>query len=189
MYPALLALLVTAGAEDSRLAVIRPAPDFALTTQDGKELRLADLRGKVVLVSFIFTTCNGSCPATTARMSQAQGELERQGLLKGDRVRLLSITLDPKRDTPAALRRYMKLYDLDAAHWAFLTGPPARVDKVVRAWGMWTRPAANGQLDHPSRIFLLDGRGRVREVYSLEYFKPAWVVEDVRLLLKDAPRR
>jgi protein SCO1/2 len=184
--PTLLAVLLAAGAEESRLAVIRRAPEFVLTTQDGKELRLADLRGKVVLVSFIFTTCSGSCPATTARMSQAAGELERQGLFKGDRVRLLSITLDPRRDTPAALRRYMKLYDLDSAHWTFLTGPPARVNKVLRDWGMWARPAANGQLDHPSRIFLLDGRGRIREVYSLEYFKPAWVVEDVRLLLKEA---
>src|SRR5262249_8643097 len=50
------------------LPVIRTAPPFALTTQDGKPLELADLRGKVVLVSFIFTTCNGSCPATTARL-------------------------------------------------------------------------------------------------------------------------
>jgi protein SCO1/2 len=185
LFTTLLAVAPAAGAEDSRLAVIRPAPDFTLTTQDGKELRLADLRGKVALVSFVFTTCNGSCPATTARMSQAAGALERQGLFKGDRVRLLSITLDPKRDTPAALRRYMKLYDLDAAHWTILTGPPPHVEKVLAAWGMWTRPAANGQLDHPSRIFLLDARGRLREVYSLEYFKPAWVVEDVRLLLKE----
>jgi protein SCO1/2 len=181
----LTAALAAAGSGENgpRLAVIRAAPDFTLTTQDGKPLRLADLRGKVVLVSFVFTTCNGTCPATTHRMAQAADRLKAEGLFKGDAVRLLTITLDPERDTPAALRRYRELYDIDPAHWDFLTGEPAEVRKVHAAWGMWARPAANGQLDHPSRVFLLDRRGRVREIYSLEFFKPAWVLEDVRLLL------
>ena len=50
---------------------------------------------------------------------------------------------------------------------------------------MWARPGAGGQLDHPSRVFLLDARGRMREIYNLEFFKPAWVLEDVQLLLKE----
>ena len=50
---------------------------------------------------------------------------------------------------------------------------------------MWVRPAANGQLDHPSRIFLVDPRGRIREIYNLNFLKPAWVVEDVELLLQE----
>jgi protein SCO1/2 len=179
------ALLAGAAPEASRLAVIRPAPDFTLTTQDGAALRRADLRGKVVVVSFVFTTCNGTCPATTHRMGALAQALEQHGLFKGDRVRLLSITLDPARDTPEALRRYMRLYDADPVHWTFLTGPPAQVRKVLSAWGMWARPAAGGQLDHPSRIFLVDPRGRIREIYSLEFFKPAWVLEDVRQLLRE----
>ena len=56
----------------------------------------------------------------------------------------------------------------------------------MAAWGMWAKPAKNGQLDHPSRVFLLDARGRVREIYSLEFLKTAWVVEDVRELLNEA---
>jgi protein SCO1/2 len=171
----------------SHLAVIRKAPGFALTTQDGKALRLADLRGKVLLVSFVFTTCNGSCPATTSRMNGVAQALARKGLFKGDGVRLLSITLDPKRDDPAALRRYMRLFDLDAKRWT-LTGPSARVDKVIRAWGMWVKPAPGGQLDHPSRIFLVDKRGRIREIYNLEYFKERWVLADVQALLKERGR-
>ena len=179
-------LLPGTESEASRLAVIRTAPDFSLTTQDGKTLRLADLRGKVVLVSFIFTTCNGSCPATTARLSGVAAELKRQRLLEKDQVRLVSITLDPRRDKLAVLRDYMRLYDVDAKHWTFLTGAPEQVDKVLSDWGMWARPGANGQLDHPSRVFLLDGRGRIREIYNLDFFKPAWVREDVQLLLKEA---
>jgi protein SCO1 len=185
-----LALLTTLcadpGPNASRLAVIRTMSDFKLTTQADKPLRREDLRGKVVLVSFVFTTCGGSCPATTHRMSQVARTLVDSGLLNDDRVRLLSITLDPTRDTPEALRKYMKAYDADPGYWTFLTGPPKEVEKVHAAWGMWAKPAAAGQFDHPSRVFLVDGRGRVREIYNLDFFKPAWVLEDVRSLLKEA---
>ena len=124
--------------------------------------------------------------ATTSRLSRVAAELKRQGLFEKDQVRLVSITLDPKRDTPKALRRYRELYDIQGDHWSFLTGPEADVGQVMAAWGMWAKPARNGQLDHPSRVFLLDARGRVREIYSLEFLKTAWVVEDVRDLLKEA---
>ncbi len=174
-----------ARAAESRLAVIRQAPDFSLTTQSGDTLRLADIKGKVLLVSFIFTTCNGTCPATTHRMVQVQDALKAAGLWKGGGVHLLSVSLDPARDKPEVLREYMKLYGVDATHWTFLTGSPERVGKTLSAWGMWARPAANGQLDHPSRVFLADGKGRVREIYNLHFLKPTWVVEDVRLLLKE----
>ena len=172
-------------AATSRLAVIGTAPDFALSTQAGQVVRCSDLRGKVLIVSFIFTTCNGTCPATTHRMSQVQQELKARGLGKDDRVRLLSITLDPVRDTPDVLTAYMRLYDVDAMNWSFLTGPPDQVAKTIKAWGMWVRPAANGQLDHPARVFLVDSRGRIREIYNLSFLKPAWVVEDVELLLQE----
>ena len=78
-----------------------------------------------------------------------------------------------------------QLYEVDPANWTFLTGSQEEVKKTLAAWGMWAKPVANGQLDHPSRIFLVDPKGRIREVYSLKFFKPAWVVEDVELLLKE----
>jgi protein SCO1/2 len=190
-YLALAALLSPSiqlsASDDSngRLALIRPAPDFRLIDQNGKPVSKADLQGKVWLVSFIFTTCNGSCPATTHRMVLVQQELKRRGLLKDGRVRLLSITLDPTRDTTEILRNYMQLYDVEAASWSFLTGPAADVSKVIAAWDMWARPAANGQLDHPSRIFLVDRQGRVREIYNLGFLRTIWVAEDVEMLLKD----
>jgi protein SCO1/2 len=173
-------------AKASRLAVIEKAPAFALTDQSGKPLSSASLKGKVLLVSFIFTTCNGSCPATTHRMGLVQRELKARGWFDGyGSVRLVSITLDPKRDTPEVLRGYMRLYDADPASWSFLTGPPDEVAKVVAAWKMWARPAANGQLDHPSRVFLVDRSGNIREIYNLDFLRPVWVAEDVGLLLKE----
>lgn len=173
-------------AASSRLAVIQRAPKFTLTTQTGDTLHSSDLRGKVLLIGFVFTTCNGSCPATTHRMGQVQQTLKARGLCQQGRVQLLSISLDPQRDTPEVLRGYMKLYDVDAASWTFLTGPAEQVAKTIADWGMWVRPAANGQLDHPSRVFLVDGRGRIREIYNLTFLKPAWVVEDIELLLRES---
>jgi len=181
----LLLTLALLGGPDSRLAGIRDAPDFALTTHDDKPLIFSKLNSKVRLVSFIFTTCNGSCPATTHRMAQVQDALRKKGLDKGGQVELLSLTLDPSRDTTEILRGYMKLYDVDASNWTFCTGPKEKVEKVIADWGMWAKPAANGQLDHPSRIFLVDKHGRIREIYNLAFMKTAWVLDDIELLLKE----
>ena len=183
-----IALLMALTATDSRLAVISQAADFRLINQDGQTLHLTDLKGKVLLVSFIFTTCNGTCPATTHRMSQIEQECKTRGLFKGDRLHFLSITLDPGRDTPETLRGYMRLYDIESTYWTFLTGNPDRVAKAITAWGMWVRPAANGQLDHPSRIFLVDGQQRIREIYNLNFLKPAWAAADIELLLEESAK-
>lgn len=173
----------------SRLPVIRAAPDFALTTPEGETVSRGDLKERVWLVSFVFTTCNGSCPATTHRMAQVQEALKTRGLTRDGRVRLVSVTLDPARDTPEVLRNYRKLYDVDPMLWSFLTGPRETVERAIAAWGMWVKPAANGQLDHPSRIYLVDGAGRIREIYNLAFLKTPWVIEDVELLLKELPRK
>ena len=168
----------------NRLAVIRPSPDFALTDTDGRPVTLKQFRGKVILVSFIFTTCSGSCPATTHRLAKVQDALGGVPECK-ERVQFVSITLDPERDTPAKLRDYMRLYEIDPANWCFLTGPKETVQKTIADWGMWAKPAANGQLDHPSRVFLVDPKGRIREVYNLDFLRTPWAVEDVRLLLRE----
>jgi protein SCO1/2 len=186
-----LAFLMFAAAAEaqvlpSRLAAIRGAPVFALINEAGKDVSLADLRGRVVLVSFVFTTCNGSCPATTHRMCQVQDELKRRSIAQGGRVRLISITLDPARDTPAVLNAYASLYDADLTLWDFLSGPTSDVARVIPDWGMWTKPSRNGQLDHPSRVFLVDSRGVIREIYNLDFLRPQWVVDDIALLLAEA---
>jgi protein SCO1 len=176
-------LCASAASASSRLAVIQKAPDFDLIDHTGKAVRSTDLKGKVLLVSFIFTTCNGACPATTHRMAKIHNELQKRGLEKD--VHLLSITLDPRRDTPERLAGYLRLYDVAAANWSFLTGPEAKVAKAIADWGMWARPAANGQLDHPSRVYLVDRRGRIREIYNLDFLRVPWVIEDIELLLRE----
>jgi protein SCO1/2 len=185
MVPIVLCVLLHAVDDsESRLAVIRTAPGFQLTGADEKSVTLSQFRGKVVLVSFVFTTCNGTCPATTARLAKIQEAIVKVPSLK-DRVQLISISLDPERDTTEKLRGYMGLYDVDHRNWSFVTGAAADVRHTIAAWGMWAKPAANGQLDHPSRVFLVDPQGRIREIYNLDFLRLPWVIDDVQLLLRE----
>jgi protein SCO1 len=167
----------------SPLADIGPAPRTVLVDASGKPFDLASLKGKVVLVSFVYTTCTGVCPATTQSIVRIQNVL-KEAKLWGTSVAFVSISLDPKRDTPEVLRDYARSFRADPAAWHFLTGPPEKVQAIIADWGMWARTGPTGALDHPSRVFLLDPKGRQREIYSLEFLKPETVLEDVRGLLK-----
>ncbi len=168
----------------SPLADIGPAPEVSLTDSSGKPFTLAGLRGKAVVVSFVYTTCSGTCPATTLHLTQVQEALGKAGLW-GKQVHFVSISLDPARDTPEVLAAYARNYGADLAAWHFVTGHPDRVAAVIAAWGMWTKVGPSGVLDHPSRIFLVDPRGRQREIYNLETLTPKMVVEDVKTVLAD----
>jgi protein SCO1 len=182
----LLSPLTNPPSGPGELADIGPAPasDVTLTDQAGKPFALERLRGKAVVVSFVYTTCNGTCPATTSSLARSQKALV-EAKLWGGRVEFVSISLDPARDTPAVLRSYAKVYDADLSAWHFLTGEPERVAKVVNAWGMWARFGPSGTLDHPSRIFLVDPKGRQREIYNLDFLKPETIVQDVRTVLAE----
>jgi protein SCO1/2 len=166
----------------SPLADIGPAPRTVLVDAAGKPFDLASLKGKVVLVSFVYTTCTGACPATTQAIARIQDVL-KEAKLWDTSVAFVSITLDPKRDTPEVLREYARLFHADPAAWHFLTGPPGQVQSVIADWGMWVKTGPTGALDHPSRVFLLDPKGRQREIYNLEFLKPSDVLQDVRGLV------
>jgi protein SCO1/2 len=182
----LLALaLATSDPHASPLADIGPAPPTKLVDSAGKRFDIGALRGKVVLVSFVYTTCNGVCPATTQTLCRVQKAL-KDAKLWGTSVAFVSITLDPERDTPEVLRRYAKLFGADVPAWHFLTGPRADVEGVIADWGMWVKTVPGGALDHPSRIFLLDPRGREREIYNLEFLRPVEVLADARRLLAES---
>jgi protein SCO1/2 len=179
-------VIIGSGRRPSSLANIAPAPPTILVDSEGKAFDLGALKGKVVLVSFVYTTCSGTCPATTATLVRVQRSLE-MAKLWGKSVAFVSITLDPTRDSPEALRAYAKLFRASDPSWHFLTGTPAQVDSVIKAWGMWAKIGAGGVIDHPSRIFLLDRQGREREIYNLEFLTLDSVLSDIQELLEEAP--
>jgi protein SCO1/2 len=147
---------------DERLPTIGAAPDFALVSQDGAEVSLASLRGKVVAVTFIYTWCPDICPMLTDKMARVQDQL---GEDFSTEVAFVSITFDPERDTPEALKEYAKAFDADLAGWSFLTGEPEAVLDVVRRYGVAVVPGPDGQIDHTLLTTLIDRQGVMRVQY------------------------
>jgi protein SCO1/2 len=134
------------------------APSFTLTDQDGKSVSLASLRGRSLLIDFVYTHCMGPCPILTSKHVELQRSLPP---LVRERVHFVSITLDPANDTPEALTRYAKERGADLSGWSFLTGPEVEVAEVVRSYGVGTLRAPDGSIDHVVATFLVDGQGRI----------------------------
>lgn len=166
---------VVGASRRAKLPVYWPAPEFALVNQVGDTVRTRDLDGTVWVVSFIFTNCTGVCPLITARMALLRDSLASAGLL-GRKVRLVSITVDPARDTPEVLARYAETFGGSPPdEWAFLTGtPPEAVRQLIQEGFRVSAvldearadPTMNYQVQHSPRIMLVDRSGRVRGTYD-----------------------
>lgn len=168
------------------LGVIRTAPDFTLLDVEGRAVRLTELRGRVVLLAFIYTSCPSACPLLTQRMAVLQQRLRAERLLPA-RVALVSITVDPQRDTAAALGRYARAFGAHRDGWRFLRESPERQAPVLAAYDEWTTRTSSGELDHPARLHLIDAQGRVREIYNLARFDERQAFLDIVSLLRGAP--
>jgi protein SCO1/2 len=172
--------------EGGRLSKIGPAPEFTLTTTEGGRLSLSDLHGKVVAVTFIYATCTDTCPLLTAKMVGMQKGL---GPDFGSRVRFVSITVDPERDTPQVLAQYARNHGVDPAGWAFLTGTPAEIRDVGRRYGIYAKKTERGDVDHTFLTSIVDQRGILRVQYLGIRFDPEEFLRDVRSLLREAKAR
>jgi protein SCO1 len=163
------------------LSVIAPAPEFALRDPAGNVVRLSDARGRVVLVAFIYTSCTTTCPILGHQMAALQKRLKGEKLLPG-RVMLLSVTVDPARDSAPVLARYASALGADPAGWGFLRDTAEALAPVLGAYQEWTKAMPDGEIDHPARLYLIDADGRIREIYSLSFFDPRQALIDIRML-------
>jgi protein SCO1 len=146
------------------------APSFVLTDQTGAAFDSQALRGRAVLLDFVYTHCTDACPLLSATFAQTQRKLADSGLL-GTRVMLVSLSVDPEHDTPTALAEYSQQFKADAGAWRFLTGDWDQVYDVVTGFKVATRPPrppsgapapAGTELTHTTRIVLIDPQGQVR---------------------------
>ena len=144
------------------LPVLYDAPHFSLVDQEGKPFTSEDLRGKVWVADFIFTHCPGACPLMTMKMSAIQQAVPEKS------VHFVSFTLDPERDTPAALKDYATRYNADPARWHFLTGDKSALYEAAAGLKLTAAPAGQFGPDivHAEKFLLIDGAGRVRGVYD-----------------------
>ncbi len=168
------------------LSRIGPAPEFTLTTQDGARITLSDLRGKVVVITFIFASCADTCPLLTAKMAGLQ---DRLGSAVGSQVFFVSITVDPERDTPDVLKRYAEAHRANPAAWAFLTGRPAEIRDVATRYGIYYRKAPTGDVVHTFLTSLVDRGGMLRVQYTGVQFSPDEMLRDLRSLVSEANPR
>jgi protein SCO1/2 len=151
-------------------------PDVTLIDQYGKPVPLHSLRGEPALVDFIYTRCTESCPMLTLKMSRVA---RRLGPALGKQIRIVSITVDPQHDNPAALRAYAKSHDADLPGWLFLTGTPAQIAAVMAAYKLKVGREPDGSITHVTEAFLLDARGRQHRFYDGLKVRPETIAGDV----------
>jgi protein SCO1/2 len=181
--------LAACGPAGSDLPVLGNAPDFALLDQQGRTLSTSDLRGRVALVNFIFTTCADICPMLSASMQRTQEKLRADGLL-GSRAVLVSITVDPQRDTPPVLAAYAERFGADPEAWRFLTGNPELVRQLVNeGFKVGAMPGQAGEpgrdIVHGSRFVLVDSKGQVRAYLPGDNFDVEGAVREVQRLSRE----
>ena len=171
---------------EEHLPVIKAAPAFSFIDQDGQKVTLETLRGRPWIADFIFTTCAGPCPVMTAKMAKLQ-----EALPPG--VRLISVTVDPANDTPAALKKYAKQFGADESRWRFLTVASAGDADAVYAFARGMLVAAlpaneQNPIIHDERFILVDADANIRGYYhSGDAEKLAELKADAAELAATAP--
>ena len=156
------------------------AKDFALTDHLGQPRKLADFRGKVVVVFFGFTQCPDVCPSTLMELA----EVKRQLGADGEKVQGVFITVDPERDTPEVLKAYMALFD---PGFVALRGTPAQTEATAKDFKVFYKKVegktpTSYTMEHSAASFVFDPQGRLR-LYVRPGSGPQVLVDDLRLLL------
>ena len=169
-------------------------PDFNLIDQHGGAVQLKDLKGKVWLANFIYTTCPSTCPALTSRLAEWQAALAPYA-----DVRLVSFSVDPIHDTPALLREYAERFHA-SDRWSFLTGNDVQLRQITKEGFLLSfdgqepqtsgtgagKGVASPEITHSTKIALVDRHGFVRRFYDGEAAdEREAMLADVQTLLKE----
>ena len=179
----LLFAIVLMGAclRQPELPVLGQLPDFQLINEKGQPVGLSDLKGQVWAVNFIFTSCGGTCPLLTRKMTRVQAFIQKEGWRgKDSPVKIISISVDPDRDTPEVLADYAKSFGANPEIWSFLTGSFGEIEKTVvqgfkMAMGKVKGAPGDESADpgfydvvHGERFILVDQQGRIRGYFSAD---------------------
>lgn len=155
----------------ARIAEGVRAPDFDLRDENGDRLTMRALRGSPVLVTFLYSTCRETCPATA---QQIRGALDQHGR----DVPVVAISVDPKADTPESARRFLAEQNM-TGRMKFALGTRAELERLWSAYG--TTPQTVQQ-EHMSRAVLIDARGRQRVGFPMNETSPEMIAHDLGVL-------
>ena len=167
--------------------VVTAAPSFELVDETGAKFGDQDLRGQAYVVQFFFTSCTTVCPRITDWMTQIQDRTKSLG----DRIRLVSISVDPRHDTPEKLRVYAKGYGAIPGHWKFLTGDLSAVEHVVVDGFFQVMERDPDQktglysIAHSERLILVDQKNRVRGYYETNEEGINKLIRDLNAVVKE----
>lgn len=176
---ALAILLFSTACRQRELPVYKTVPQFTLTSQTGAPFDSSTLQGNVWLADFFFTNCTGPCPRMSSRFRQIQKSFAGARDLK-----FVSITVDPQRDTPAALADYARKFSAEPGRWFMLTGPADQLQNLSR--NVFMLGDVSGDLTHSTRFVLMDRKSRIRGFYqSNEPDSIQQLNKDIQLLLKE----
>ncbi len=160
-------------------------PDFSLTERSDRAITLQDLRGQIWIANFIFTTCKETCPAQSAAMARLQADLDLKG-----KIKLVSITVDPNRDSPEVLSQYANRFGAHPEQWYFLTGNKEAIYRLAqdgfRLGAAQVPNSSDGPAYiHSSRLVLVDGEAKIRGYYESADPKALHkLTQDIKLILK-----
>jgi protein SCO1/2 len=155
----------------------RPAPPIKLTDQYGKKVDLAKLKGRSVLVAFLYTHCTDLCPIVAGKVHTAYAQVP-----KAQRPLFLAVSVDPAHDTRASAAAFNKRHRT-TGEIDWLLGSQAELEKVWKAWGVKPEHNANDpeEIEHNAEIFAIDPQGQIRALYPPN-FKPDKLAEGTRTL-------
>jgi cytochrome oxidase Cu insertion factor (SCO1/SenC/PrrC family) len=151
-------------------------PDIKLTNQHSQQISLASLKGKPVLIDFIYANCATACPLLTSKFAAIAKVLGPQ---LGTKVTMVSITIDPEHDHPADLLKYAQTHAADYKGWLFLTGKPSDIDNVLSIFGLRRERASDGSIAHVATGFLIGADGKQARLYDALDVAPKTVAADV----------
>lgn len=143
-------------AAESDLSIYQLDSDWK--NQSGQNLKLASLRGKPVVVSMVYTTCAFACPRTLADMQNIERGLSEY---ETDDFRMVLVTIDPERDTPAQLSTFASQYNLNLTRWTLLTSGPDQIQELAAVLNVKYRKALNGEFAHSNLITVLNDQGEI----------------------------
>ena len=154
--------------------------DAKLVDQNGKTVALTSLKGKPMVVDFIYTSCPGPCLMETAKLANVALRL---GSDIGSKVTIVSISVDPEHDGPKQLLDYSRQQGADQKGWYFLTGGPAEVDQALAGFKLSRQVEPDGSVGHMVDMMLIGPDGRLIREYNGEVVKAKDIVDDVKKTL------